>query len=49
MKQTNKQKKHYRDDPVGPVDKTPHFDCRGHRFDPGLENQDSACCKVQPK
>ena len=41
--------KHYRDFPASPVVKTPHFDYTGHRFNPGLENQDSACCKVQPK
>ena len=41
--------KHYRDFPASPVVKTPHFDCRGHRFNPRLENQDSACRKVQPK
>ena len=29
--------------------KTPHFHCRGHRFDSQLGNLDSTCCTVWPK
>ena len=31
-------KKCVRDSPGGPVVKTPHFHCRGHRFDPWSGN-----------
>ena len=33
----------FRDFLSGPVVKTPCFQCRGHRFDPWLGNQDSSC------
>ena len=42
--------KHSRDFPGGPVVKTPHFHCRGSRFDPCSGNSDPACCtKVKVK
>ena len=34
--------------PGGPVVKTLHFQCRGHRFDPWAGNIDPACHKTQP-
>ena len=37
------------DFPGGPVVKTPHFQCKGHRFDPWSGNQDPTCRVVWPK
>ena len=36
-----------RDVPSDPVVKSLCFQCRGHRFEPWSENEDSTCCAVQ--
>ena len=38
-----------RDLPGSPVVKTPHFPCRGCRFDPYLGNEDPTCHTARPK
>ena len=38
-----------RDCPGSPVVKNPHFQCRGHGFNPWSGNQDPICCMVWPK
>ena len=35
--------------PGSPMVKTPHFHCRGRRFNPWSGNKDPACCTVRPK
>ena len=37
------------DFPGGPVVKTPCFQCRGHKFNPWLGNEDPACCAAWPQ
>ena len=37
------------DFPGSPVVKTPGFQCRGHKFNPCLGNENPTCCIVQPK
>ena len=37
------------DFPSSPVVKTPGFQCRGHKFNPCLGNENPTCCIVQPK
>ena len=39
----------FRDFSGGPVVKTPHSQCRRHRFNSWLGNKDPACCLVWPK
>ena len=43
-----KKKKSW-DVPGGPVVKTLHFHCRGHRFDPWSGDCDPICCTLWPK
>ena len=42
-------KKQNREFPGGPVVKTLHFHCKGHRFDPWLGNKNPKCHQVRPK